>query len=394
MPNIYHQLGFRYKWNLESIRNDSTGDGVILGPRYMSPNDVRKVPANIRKQSFFDPQFFLPSSGKGKLPEYDFFPNVVADGFTTVDYDSGLAAESADRCVKFQLDQGLRYCVIPTRYREGSPTDFIDSQMEMFVVPFLDSHSRSGSETPLILQLIMTEPMLKDERFRNNILNWVTGIDEIEGVYLIPQSNRNRKQVDDVEYLVSLMNFVYALRENELRVIAGYLNTEVLPLLAADPNGVTLGSYENLRIFNLRAFENEDQGQMRGPKARFYISRLLQWVEHDYLGAIQRAVGRDEAFFDENAYTMLMFSPTYNWHFQKSEPYRHYFKIMSRQIRFYSDMGIDERCRRLTRDCREAYGEFQKLEDRGLLFDTNSDGSHLPRWVTALNDFGREHGLI
>ena len=79
---------------------------------------------------------------------------------------------------------------------------------------------------------------------------------------------------------------------------------------------------------------------------------------------------------------------------QKSEPYRHYFKIMSRQIRFYSEMSIDERCRRIIRDCREAYGEFQKLEDRGLLFDTNSDGSLLPRWDTALNDFGREHGLI
>jgi hypothetical protein len=29
---IYHQLGHNFIWNLDSIRADSSGDGVIIGP--------------------------------------------------------------------------------------------------------------------------------------------------------------------------------------------------------------------------------------------------------------------------------------------------------------------------------------------------------------------------
>ncbi len=394
MVHIYHQLGFRFKWNIDSIQNEFTGDGVIISPRYMSPDDVNKLPVNIKNYSFFDPQFFLPSSAKGKLSDYDFFPNVVADGFSTIDYTSDSARLSADGCMKYQHDHGFQYCIIPTRYREGSPTDYICSQKEMFVTPFLESYNEHFCDMPLILQLIMTEPMLKDERFINNILNWVTGIDELEGIYFIPHSNRNRKQIDDVEYLLALLNFVYKLRENEMAVITGYLNTEALPLLAADPTGVSIGSYENLRMFNLRAFEDDERSQMRGPKARFYISRLMQWIEYDYIGAIQRIIRDSDDFFDQNEYTFQMFSPTYNWHFQKSEPYKHFFKVFSSQIRQYASMDLNERCQRIIEDCRMAYNDFRNLEQRGILFDTNSDGSHLPSWVTALNSFGREHGLI
>jgi len=327
------------------------------------------------------------------LPEFNFFPDVVAVGFSTSQYTDDLALKSAQACVQFQCSHQFRYCIIPTRHREGSPADYIDQQMALFVQPFLKAHSENTPGRPLLLQLILNETMLKDQQFSNQILNWVTGIEELSGIYLIPQIHRIAKQVDDIDSMLSLLKFIYALRQNNLEVIAGYVNTEAFPLLAADPTGITLGSYENLRMFNLRAFEDEEKGPTRGPNARIYVSRLLQWVDHQYIGAIIREIPPHE-FFDDTRYRIQMFQPSYNWHFNKPEPYKHYFAVFAGQLLRSADLPLSHRLRDVISACSKAYERFGELEQRGIIFDRDSDGHHLPRWITALNQFGKEYGLL
>jgi hypothetical protein len=392
MVTIYHQLGHRYQWSLDSIRDDKSGEGVICAPRYMPPTTVQDLPASLRSVSLFDPQFFLPSSKKGSLADYNFFPAVIADGFSTSQYGPELAQESAHACTQFQCSNGFKYCVIPTRHREGSPSDFIDSQMMLFVEPFLRSYSQQGPDRPLLLQLVLNDTMLKDPQFSNSVLNWVTGIGELAGVYLIPQMHRTSKQIDDIDSMWSLLHFIHALRQNNLDVVVGYVNTEALLLLAADPTGVTLGSYENLRMFNLRAFEDEDQGPVHGPNARIYVSTLLQWIDYQYIGAITREIPAGD-FFDDTQYRIQMFEPSYNWHFTKPEPYKHYFAVFSSQLRRFSSLPLPQRIARIGKACREANARFGELEQMGVVFDKDSDGHHLPRWITALNQFGKDVGL-
>ena len=59
---IYHQLGFRFQWNLQSIEEDATGDGVILGPRYMGRETIEALNRKVKKMGIFDPRFFLPDT--------------------------------------------------------------------------------------------------------------------------------------------------------------------------------------------------------------------------------------------------------------------------------------------------------------------------------------------
>lgn len=390
MTKILHQLGYRYKWNLESIRGEGTGDGFIAAPRYMSPNSIVDVDEALRCRSLFDPQFFLPSSRRGSLPDFSFFPEVVADGFTSSDYGDEERLESARLCLQFQSELGFERLIIPTRYRDATPSDFIDSQIELFVEPFRHTYQDLDLSTPLLLQLILNDSMLKDSVFRNSVLNWVTGIEDLAGVYLIPQLVRRRKQVDDIDYLLGLLEFIRRLRVNEMEVIVGYLNTESLLLLVADPTAVTIGSYENLRMFDLRAFEERENQQMRGPVARIYVSRLLQWVGHQYIGAIGRVIGDSSAFFDESRYRVTMFEPTYNWHFQKPEPYKHHFLVFSSQLRAISALPVPRRIAYVRELCSSAVEEFSHLEGAGVVLDFDSSGGHLPSWLTALNLYDRQ----
>lgn len=383
MTKILHQLGFRHKWNMQSMVDDFSGDGVICGPRHMAPNEIASIPHAIRTRSLFDPQFFVPNSNQGKLPEYDFFPNVVSNGFETGNYGDEFASESAKRCLDFQLKYAFESQVIPTRQRDATPSDFIESQMAMFVEPFLTAAATCDASTNLMLQLVLNDSMIKDDEYRNRLLNWVTGIPEISGIYLIPYYVGRKKQVADIDYLVSLYEFIEAIRGNEMDIVIGYSNTEASLLMVPGPSAVTLGSYENLRMFNPKNYENDKPNTPRGPNARIYISSLMQWVNHNYLGAIQRAGG--ENLIDDSPYKVLMFEPSYNWHFTKPEPYLHYFSVFSTQLKVIRSAPLKKRAGVVQQMILTAMENYQQLEESGIVFEPESSGSHLAPWATVLN---------
>ena len=145
---IYHQLGFRHQWNLQSIADDGTGDGIIIGARSLEREKVEALPLAVRKQAIFDPQFFLPAVPKGQLETYDFFPHVAADGFSSSDYADRSAGISASGCIDFQVSNGFRYVVIPTRYMPGTPSDFVATQEFAVCRAILRVYSRQGGGSP------------------------------------------------------------------------------------------------------------------------------------------------------------------------------------------------------------------------------------------------------
>lgn len=394
MIDIYHQLGFRFQWNLTSLTEDNAGDGVIIGPRYMPRDKAISLPVHIRRCSFFDPQFFLPHSPRGALATYEFFPEVIAEGFATSEYEGAVAAKCAELCIRFQIENSFRYCVIPTRCQEGLPRNFIEAQAGLFVEPFLEAYGRSPEHRPLLLQLILNEHMLKDDGFRNSVLTWVTGISEVDGVYLVPHITARRKQLSDVDVLLALLEFIRTIRCNDMSIVIGYTNTESIPLLVADPSAITMGSYENMRMFKLEAFLEEETGQTRGPNARIYVPRLLQWVDANYIGAITRQVVEGDSYFDTSKYKVTMFQPTYNWHFQKPEPYKHYFVLFSEQARTLAALEGKDRFEAVVESCRSAIAEFEALKRKGIVLDPESESYHLYPWLTALNEFGKKQGLM
>ena len=393
MVRLYHQLGHRYTWSLSSLQDDNCGDGAIIAPRYMAPAKVTALNSTLRRKSFFDPQFFLPGTSRGKLTEYDFFPAIVADGFSSTEYGEEAARESAELCLGFQEQNDFEYLVIPTRVDENTPSKYIESQMELFVHPFLAAYRDLDSQQEILLQLILSDRMLKDEAYRAAILNWVTSLEELAGVYLIVHRPPGRKQLQDIDLLLAMLMMTSALRRAGLEVVLGYLNSEALPLLVADPTAVATGSYENLRIFSIRAFEDAGSTTMRGPNARVYVPRLCQWIEYPYVDAVKRVIPDVAEFFEESPYHVEMFKPSYNWHFTKPEPYKHYFYVFSRQFRELASLHGIDRFDAVVETIERARAEFRQLADSGIVFGVDNDDQHVAIWLTALNLFRRERGF-
>lgn len=389
---IYHQTGWRYKWNLESLERDGTGDGVILSPRHIALEEVEGLAENIKAKAIFDPQFFLPNFPKGSLSSYDFFPDIIAAGFDTNQFAGNQAIESSQKCVAFQNNNNFRYVVIPTRHTSGMPSTFIPQQQELFVEPYLSAISEQGSTKKIVLQLVLNDSMIKDAEYSAEILNWVTGIPEIGGVYIIVEVIRRSKQIKDIDFLYSLLHFIHALSSlNKLSVILGYLNIEALLLSIASPHIVTIGSYENTRMFDIRNFEKaEEDKQIRGPTPRHYITKLMQSVDNRYIGSISASSPEGTDIFDTNEYQAEMFQPSFNWHFQKPQLYKHYFLELSNQLRGISVLEGKSRYEKVCDIIENALDYYSAMSD--VVFDADSDGSHLPIWLTAAHRFAKEIG--
>lgn len=392
MIEILHHLGHRWSWNLRSMVDDGSGDGTIIGARYVDMKKALAMSEGIRIASLFDPQFYMPGHAAGKLGTYPFFPANLTDDYSTSDFEEGHAAICAESCLAFQNDCNFKYCVIPTHYRQGSAREIIDSQTSLFVQPFLDVYARQGLEKPLLLQLILTGQMLKDSTFSTEILNWVTGLQSISGLYLIVESSGNSKQIEDIDLLTALLDFIFGLRQSGMEVITGYVNTEALLLLAADITGVGIGSYENLRRFGLRPFQLPQEGG-GPPNVRLYSPKLLQWIDHNYIGALHRMGFNPNALFGDSPYCVTMLQPSYEWWVSKSEPYMHYFSVFSSQLRAISELPLASRIPALQSTMTLALEEFDRIRTAGIILDADSGAKHVPAWLTALNLFAGSHGL-
>lgn len=386
---VYHQLGFRYNWNIDSL-NNGVGDGVIFSPVNIEAEKIQRETLSLRQSSFLDPQVYLLSDAKPTLTSYPYYPGNIKIDFNTDDL-TGYNKRLAELCINFQLECDFQYVVIPNRYYEEIPSKFYELSLENFVYPFLEYKNLKGIDKPFLLSIIVKQVMIEDENKRNELLNWLTGLPEIVGVYVIFENRFTSKQIKDFEYLKNVLAFIQVLKNNEMEVHIGYSNTESFVYSAAMPDSITIGSYENLRSFKISRFENSENGGMRGPNARLYSSRLLQWVDYNYIQAMKSLVANYLDFFDDSEYKPLMFDlgvdreKDYKWHFTKPEPYKHYFKIYTEQVKALPN-DQQSRIDSLLSQIDSALSNFSVIK-RTVRLDENSDDSHLAIWLNALQAF-------
>jgi len=383
---VYHQTGFRDKWNIESFLN-GVGNGLIFSPINIDADKLFALDAKLKQTGFLDPQLYLLNEAKGTLDTYPFFPGNLKPDFTTPDLDNS-HIELAKLCVDYQMENDFQYLIIPTRYYADNPTSYFTQSTDYFVTPFCDYVKENKIPKKMLLSVIVKTIMLTDEEKRNEILNWITGHQNIEGVYLIFENNFSSKQIKDFDYLFNALKFIKILKDNQMEVHLGYSNTEALLYSIAMPDSVTVGSYENLRSFGIKRFQDLEKSPMRSPNARLYSTKLLQWIDYEYIQAMKKLMPDYADYFDDSEFRPLMFTPEFKWHFAKPEPYKHYFYVFDGQIKNLppeQNGRIDE----LKGSIKNALTLFKKIENEVLL-DDDSDGSHLPTWFNVINAFQKE----
>ena len=383
---VFHQAGHNTIWNIQSFEKDGAGDGIIFSPVHYDANKLSALDVAIKNVSLFDPQFYVPDSQKSKLHSYPFFPEKFMDGFKTTDY-LAVAHEAARLCLEFQLKQNFESLIIPCRFYEDLLTDFIERQKVFTVEPFLSELASIKTKKDIYISLPLTAPMLMDTRYRTDILNWVTSYQEIDGVYLQVDFGERLKQIQDYDKLNSYIDFVGELISADLGVICGYLNVEGLLASILEINAVTMGAYENTRMFSIDKFLVNDAVKM-GPAPRIYLPNLLNWIRIDTAKEIKDdfPVVWDKIYTPTD-YSEEVFSAARAPHFSQPALYKHHFILISQQYKELSSMTKADRIATLAEKVTIAHKLYRELDANGVLFfDENCKGGHLVIWNRILRN--------
>lgn len=292
---VYHQTGFRDNWNRESYLK-GIGDGLIYSPVNIDADKLLGIDRSLKISSFLDPQLYLLAEAKGNLHTYPYFPGNLKPDFSTPDLDNS-NLQIAKLCIDYQLDNEFEYLVIPTRYNEDNPTSYFLQSTEFFVLPFCEYVRDNKIEKKILLSVIVKSIMLSDKEKRDEVLNWITSHQQVDGVYLIFENNFSYKQIKDFDFLLNALQFIRILKENKMEVHIGYTNTEAILYSIAMPDSITIGSYENLRSFGIKRFQEIESSPMRSPNARLYSSKLFQWIDYQYIEAMKSLLHSYESFF-------------------------------------------------------------------------------------------------
>lgn len=340
---------------------------------------VENLSPTTRAASIFDPQFYLPSSRKPKLQSYPFFPEVVEGGFQTSTFTAHVAG-IAEACIEFQRNLGFRTIVVPTRFLDQLYTDYIDRQRRFTVDAFMEA----ARGEPVCLSVATTAAMIEDQGFRSRLLNWITSYPNVEEVYLMYQHSRDAKQIQDAAFLKACIGFFGEIVGSGLKLTVGYTNVEGLLFATATELTVTMGSFENTRIFSVDKFL-ESEGERRGPKARIYLAGLLNWVQFQDAKTIQlrapevwRTIYHPTEWAD--AALVLPVEPTFN----QPQLYKHFFKNMHDHISSMSSQSLPERRVELLERLRHARNSYAKLAAKGIELEKHGRGGHIEAWLKAL----------
>lgn len=376
---LLHQVGHNSNWNVESFEQDNCGDGLILSPLHQNVAAVEKLSPSTRSKSIFDPQFYLPSSRKPKLQTYSFFPEAVDGGFQTSTFTAHVAGIAAD-CIDFQKKMGFRTIVVPTRFLDELYTDYFDRQRRFTVDAFMEA---AGGKA-VCLSIAVTAAMIEDEGFRTRLLNWITSYPNVEEVYLMYQHVRDTKQVQDASFLKSCNVFFGEIVGSGLKLTVGYTNVEGLLFATAANITVSMGSFENTRIFSVEKFL-ESEGERRGPKARIYLAGLLNWVQFQDAKTIQtRAPEIWKAVYNPTKWADIALALPVEPTFNQPQLYKHFFKNIHDQVSSMKALSLPQRRLELLERLRQARIFYSQLSASGIELEKHGRGGHIEAWLKVL----------
>lgn len=396
---IYHQCGYRYKWNFEVYKDDNVGEGFILSPYNMKKEDLLKLEDEDLQKSFFDPQFYALGDYRDNFLSYDFLDCV--DNLSDYINDKEYIAQKTVDC---QNNISIEYITIPTIdfdllnteddyehiYSLISNNDYEgnDNNLkilnEIIIKPFIKRITEIDTDKKVLLTVIFDENVARNNDKFSELLTLITSYDVIDGIYIIPKCSKSYKRVSNIQFLLKMMELIDTLKSVNMEVIIGNSDIESILYIVAGADAVTMGSYENLRHYDGSRFIKSD-GAPRSPVPRLFSYKLLQWIDYTYLYPISQNYNMEE-LFEDNKYYEMTIPEDYKWHFTKSEPYKHYMKSYSNLIKKMPTNQLEkiEYVNQLFENAKKVGSE---LLNCGIILDDNSGGAHISQWQTALLQF-------
>lgn len=388
---VLQLAGHIQKWNLDSHYQNSVADGFIFCA-YSFPDGFFSSPKingykteEILEKSFFDLQYFAKKEAgnidKGKLATYDFHPAANADDDRQTNvWIEGLIKKG----IKYQIETlGLKNIIIPNYYENDNLDQFIGMVKQLN--KWLAKNKTDGVEYYMTIPI--TNHTVIDEDKIDKLLYHLTDIDIVyDGYYIICEAKPDYRQKvsTDYKYLNNLSTLLSILKKQKFKTIYSYANWDALLFLSlTDIDYITIGTYENLRNFNIKRFIANDDG---GPSKGWYFSeKILNFIKAPLLDLVRAQRGIELIKNEKNIFSDAILVEGYPWSNQKPEVHKNYLMAIERLLKeLDSEKDIKKRKQLMLTKIQKAIDSYESLERNGIYLTDESKNYHLETWKSFL----------
>lgn len=290
---LFAQHGHAPADKIDRAVKEKIVDGVILSPRYLSPDSINQLVKGLRSvdneiEILIDPEFYAtkyigtPNAQLRYLEDWPYFVpykiNELLVGTTRID-------KILRTVYEVQMTYRCNRLISPNIYITNS----FDSIEAAIAISFFNRSKpiaiEMGIEVPVYATLAFGRDAIVDHHNYMTFLNAITAIDTSpEGIYVLVGAGSTDERVGTVrseiltaDVIAGWMLLNYSLSLNRLEVINGYSDI-LTPLLGlAGGHAGATGWWSNLQVFSMgRYIRSSSGGQL--PLVRYLSKRLLNRI--------------------------------------------------------------------------------------------------------------------
>jgi len=378
---IAHVLGHNSNWSIDSYNNQNIGDNFLItayshGMKFLTKKSFQ----NILDLSMIDLQYYGKKHSKGKLSEFDFHPsNVSSDDVTNVYFENCLK-----QAIKFQQENNFSNIIIPHLYEDEEVYSIVQTIKN--INKYVSKIKRNGEK--YFMTLPFANHIIVDKAKVEEILFECTDMDIcFDGFFVVCENKpeTRRKLSINLKLMKNLARVLKTLKDQGFETIYGYANWDAVIYLAhTDIDYITIGTYENLRNFDIKRFTEDESGG--GSKGYYFSEKLLNMVRADDITLLRGMDCLEYIRNERNIFSDIILEEGFPWNIHKPDVNKNYLLAISRLLNNISGFtDIEERRKYVSGLVKNAIDTYDQINDKGVYLDKISDNYHLSTWRAFLS---------
>ncbi len=377
---ITHVLGHNSNWNIDSYLEHNIGDYFLItaythGTNFRYKNAFKKILNN----SMIDLQFYGKKSNKGKLSNFPFHPSNVEASSITSEYFNNCVKKS----IQYQRELGFKNIIIPHFYENEEVSEILTTikTFNKYIKQKKRSDEKYFMTLPFANHIIIDKEKVEEILFECTDQNI-----HFDGYFVVSENKPEfrKKLTVDIKVIRNISKVLKTLKLQEFETIYAYSNWDaIIHLAVTDIDYITIGSYENLRNFDIKRY-TEDQGG-GGSKGYYFSDKLLNMIKADAVTLIKDTENLNIIKNDRNIFSDIILKDGYKWNIHKPDVNKNYLLSISKTLRKIASIeDFVKRKKFVNNLIDEAIANYDLLESRGVYLDNESSNYHLNIWKTHL----------
>lgn len=277
------QFGYGMMEHSRHLVREWGGGSVVLSPRDLDGGQLQRLADDIRGlqngRVLLDSQFYLPRSDHHRLTAHGYWP----DQYETSAFFGGDGLETMIGTL-WRLNQALGTSAFVLPGLMAGTVD--DDWLETLRAP-VRAVADMDLDVPIYATVALASDVVRSMDAIQDVLEEFEELD-VDGVYVLAEHPNGEYLVEDPIWLANVLELCAGLRLTGKRVLAGYVNHQLLCLGVAAVNAVASGTWMNVRMFSPDRFQASQEEETRRRATWYYSPAALSEYKSVFLDAAWR----------------------------------------------------------------------------------------------------------